>query len=91
MGRALRSGVALAVIGMIAGCGGGSSDGGGMTVQAPGVNIKLGPDGASVQAPGVNVDAGAGGAKVQAPGVNATAGPEGASVQAPGTNVQLRR
>lgn len=33
-------------------------------VNAPGVSVKVGPDGAKVNAPGVKVEAGPGGAKV---------------------------
>jgi hypothetical protein len=33
-------------------------------VNAPGVSVKVGPDGAKVSAPGVKVEAGSGGAKV---------------------------
>ncbi len=33
-------------------------------VNAPGVSVKVGPDGAKVNAPGVKVEAGPGGTKV---------------------------
>ena len=75
----------------LAGCGGNDSDKGGMTIQAPGVHIQVGPEGTSVRAPGVDVGVEAGRARVQAPGVDASAGPEGASLQAPGTKIEARR
>jgi len=51
-----------------------NSQPGGVKVNAPGVNVQVGPDGTSVSAPGVDVKANANGVDVKAPGADVKVG-----------------